>query len=292
MLGGVLLASVYTRTDVESTVHQQIEQMMEAKDGDVIFSDLHGSTELSPAEREYLARLYEIFFAIPAYLQLEYQSTKQVATMDDIANNFGITRGAVELLLRVMVSDSRMPPLVARDQTSGEIESLDLEEIAKFVDQRGSQVKVSGWIGKSIPSFEATTFGGKAIGSRDLLGSNALIFFWLTHCPVCQRMAPNVVEIHERYGSAGLKILGFNVDEALKLDVPHQEQLEFVAERGIEYPNATLDQGTRAAFGNMNIFPVIFLVKPDGTISHLIINYRELDELDRLVREQIGSSDQ
>jgi thiol-disulfide isomerase/thioredoxin len=281
-----LAACSQAPSEVETAVHQRVEEMMKAEDGSVVFSDLHNSKELSADEREYLDRLYEIFFAVPAYLQSESRAADKIPTIDDIAKDYRIHPEAVRLLLTVMTSDSRMPTLIILDEESGEIESLDMKEIDKFVKTRGSQVKVSGWIGKPVPAFEVTTLKGKTITNEDLIGNNTLLFFWLTHCPVCQRITPNMVELYKRYGSADFEILGLNVDLALGLDVTDEERREFIAERGIEYPVAILDPETRSAFGNVNIFPAMFLVKSDGTIGELLLNYQDLETLVRLVEEE------
>ena len=176
-----------------------------------------------------------------------------------------------------------MPAIVTLDEASGEIASTDMEEVDKFVETRGSEVKISGWIGKPVPAFEVTTLEGETITEKDLAGKNTLIFFWLTRCPVCQRITPNMVELYERFAGSDFEILGLNVDVALGLNVSDEDRAEFIAERGIEYPVAILDPDTRAAFGNVNIFPAMFWVKSDGTIGELLLNYQDLDTLVRLV---------
>ena len=55
-------------TDVQTSVHQRVDEMMKEEDGSVVFSDLHNSRELSAEERDYLDRLYEVFFALPRVL--------------------------------------------------------------------------------------------------------------------------------------------------------------------------------------------------------------------------------
>ena len=281
-----LVACSQAPSQVEMTVHQRVEEMMKAEDGNVVFSDLHNSKELTADERDYLDRLYEVFFALPAYLQSESRAADKIPTIHDIAEDYRIHPEAVRLLLTVMMSDSRMPKLVSLDEATGEIESIDMKEIDKFVESKGSQVKVSGWVGKPVPAFEVTTLDGKTITNEDLIGDNTLIFFWLTRCPVCQRITPNMVELYKKYGSTNFEILGLNADVALGLDVSDEERREFIAERGIEYPVAILDPDTRAAFGNVNIFPAMFWVKSDGTIGELLLNYQDLETLVRLVEEE------
>ena len=278
-----LAACSHSPSDLEMGVHRRVEDMMKEEGGSVVFSDLHNSKELSAEERDYLDRLYEVFFALPAYFQSESRAAGETPQVADIARDYRIHPSAVRLLLTVMTSDSRMPTLITLDEASGEIASTDMKEIDKFVETRGSEVKINGWIGKPVPAFEVTTLEGESITEKDLVGKNTLIFFWLTRCPVCQRITPNMVELYERYARSDFEILGLNVDVALGLEVSDQDRAEFIAERGIEYPVAILDPKTRAAFGNVNIFPAMFWVKSDGTIGELLLNYQDLDTLVRLV---------
>ena len=276
-------------TEVETSVHRRVEEMMKEEDGGVLFSDLHNSKELSAEERDYLDRLYEIFFAMPAYFQSESRAAGKTPMIADIARDYQIHPSAARLLLTVMTSDSRMPAIVTLDEASGEIASTDMEKIDKFVETKGSQVKVSGWIGQPVPAFQVTTLKGETITEKDLAGKNALIFFWLTRCPVCQRITPNMVELYQRFAGNDFEILGLNVDVALGLNVSDEDRAEFIAERGIEYPVAILDQETRAAFGNVNIFPAMFWVKSDGTIGELLLNYQDLETLVQLVEGESES---
>jgi thiol-disulfide isomerase/thioredoxin len=177
-----------------------------------------------------------------------------------------------------------MPELILLDEASGEIASIDEEEIDEFVEKRGSQVKIAGWVGRPVPAFEVTTLDGETVTNQDLVGKNALIFFWETRCPISRRMSPSIVELYKKYGGAELAILGLNVDDVLKLKVSDRERRKYIAERGIDYPVAMLDEETRAAFGNINVFPAMFWVASDGTIGELLFNYQDLATFENLVQ--------
>ena len=275
-------------TDVETGAHELVRVMMAEEDGRVDFSVLHSNDELTADQLEYLGRLYEVFFALPAYLQSEFRATGEIPAIGDIADDYRIHTDGVRLLLTVMTSDPRMPELILLDEASGEIASIDEEEIDEFVEKRGSQVKVAGWVGKPVPAFEVTTLDGGTITNQDLVGKNALLFFWETRCPISRRISPSMVELHKKYGGADLEILGLNVDDALKVKVSDRERRKFIADRGVEYPVAMLDEETHAAFGNINLFPAVFWVTSDGTIGELLFNYQDLATLENLVLEGLA----
>ena len=274
-----------TPTDVETVVHDRVRIEMSENGGRVDFSALHNDDELTAEQVEYLDRLYEIFFALPAYLQSELRATGEIPGIEDIAEDYRIHPDGVRLLLTVMTEEPRMPDLLSLDETTGAITSIDEKEIDEFVETKGSQVKVAGWIGKPVPVFEVTTLAGETITNEDLIGKETLIFFWQTRCPICRRITPSMVELYGKYREAELEILGLNVDDALGLRVSDRERREFIRDSGIEYPVAMLDSETRAAFGNINVFPAMFWVKSDGTIGNLLLNYQDLETLENLVHD-------
>lgn len=284
-LGSLLFA----QSTVEIRVLQNIQKMM-AQQGRVVFSDLYNSDQFSAEEKAFLARLYEIFFQIPGFLKTEFESTGKVPTRRELAASFGISTPSVELLLTVMASDPRMPSLFSRDPENREIQSLHLENIDVFVRARGNQVRVTQWEGKAVPAFELARLDGQKISSDDLAGKNILIYFWFTGCPPCVRIAPLLADLHRQYGGSDFQVIGFNADQVLELSVADEERNEHLKKAGVTFLNAHLDQATRQAFGGVNIFPTLFLIKSDGTIFHHLINYQDRATLERAITELLTSS--
>jgi thiol-disulfide isomerase/thioredoxin len=285
---GVFLAfalSFGSQSDVRDEAHRRVRAMMESGDGRVVFSDIYNDSEIEGPVKEYLGRLYEIYFAIPDHLQSELRATGEIPSLQAVADNFGIRKEDVDLLLDIMTSEPRMPMLLARNEETKEIEILDLREIDDFIKERGSQVKVSGWIGTPVPSFELPTLDGSMVRDSELRGKKAILFVWLTRCPVCRRITPNLVELDKKYRSSGLMVLGLNADQILDLGIDDGEREEFVRERGIAFRVAMLDAKTRAALGNGNIFPMLFFVGMDGTIERLVLNYQRYEELEKMTEE-------
>jgi peroxiredoxin len=273
---------------VHSRVHSEVRAMMKAGEGRVLFTDLWNGTALGAPEKEYAARLYEVFFALPGNVQGEIKATGTPPTRAAIAANFGLTVDGVDLLLAVMTSEPRMPKLFRLDPATGEIRDVDAGLLATFVETRGSPVRVSGWEGQPLPEFSLPALGGGTLASAALRGQPALVWVWLTRCPMCRRVTPSVVELDRGLGPKGLRVVGLNSDAVLGLNVPEAETLAWIREQGIRYPNAPLDAKTRAAFGQ-NIFPAFFLVDRDGRIRKLVLNERSLDELEKLVSPLIDA---
>jgi thiol-disulfide isomerase/thioredoxin len=267
---------------VRARVHTEVRAMLQADKGHVLFTDLWNGSRLGPAEKEYAARLYEVFFALPGHVQDEMKATGQAPKRAAIAANFGLAPEAVELLLAVATSEPRMPKLFRVDPGAGEIVDVDAAALRTFGETRGSPVRVSGWEGKPLPEFSLPALAGGQLASAELQGSPVLLWVWLTRCPVCRRVTPSMVELDRRLGPKGLRVVGLNSDAVLGLDVTDADREAWLREQAVRYPNAALDAATRAAFGQ-NIFPAFFLVGRDGRVRQLILNERSLEELEKLV---------
>jgi len=273
--------------EASERVHNAVREIMSAHDGRAVFSDLYNSADLSTPKREYASRLYEVFFALPAYLSAEQRATGHPPRAAEIADNFGLPAGAAELLLEIIVSDPRLPKLLTRDASSGEIVSLDLAALDAFAEKKGTSVQVAGWAGEPLPDFALTTLDGQSLRSVDLEGKPTLIFLWLTRCPVCRRVTPDVVALDRLYRERGLRVIGLCADDVLGLDVSPADRRKWLRDQDVGYPNAVLDSAARAALGNQNIFPAFFLVAADGTVARLVINEQSLARLKTLVEELI-----
>jgi peroxiredoxin len=268
---------------VADRVHAEVRRIMAANSGRALFSEIYNAPAIPDGEREYASRLYEVFFALPAHLASEKRAGAKLPTRAEIAANFGLGIPAVDLLLDVALGDPRMPKLLERDPRTGEISTLDLAAVNEFVAKKGASVQLAGWVGRPLPDFTLEALDGGTLRANDLKGHPALVFLWLTRCPVCRRITPDVVELDRRYRARGLRIVGLCADETLGLGVPPEERATWVKEQGIRYPNAVLDAPARAALGNQNIFPALFLVGADGKVARLVINHHDLETLEALV---------
>jgi thiol-disulfide isomerase/thioredoxin len=270
-------------------VHAAVREMMKAQEGRVLFTELWNGDTLSGPEREYAARLYEVFFELPAHIRDEARATGRPPEVAALAANFGLSRAAIDLLLTVMTTEPRMPRLLRLKAESGEIAEVDAAALDAFVKSRGTRVKVSGWAGQALPDFTLPAIGGGQLVWADLRGQPTLVYVWLTRCPVCRRVGPRLVELQTRFAERGLRLVGLNADTVLGLDVPESEREAWLREQKVAYPNASLDAASRAALGQ-NIFPAFFLVGRDGKVVELVLNERTLEELTALAEKLLASS--
>ena len=278
------LAAIPSDAAVAKSVHSVVRQIMTANGGRALFSELYNKREITTSQREYAARLYEVFFALPGHLAAGQRHSDRPPRRQELADDFGLSREAVDLLLEIAVSDPRLPKLLTR-KADGEIASLDLAAIDAFVEQRAGTVRVAGWQGRPLPELSLTALDGEPLGSADLMGQPALLFLWLTRCPICRRVTPLVAELDRRYRDRGLQVVGLCADVILGLDVTEDERRDWLEEQQIEYRNAVLDAEARAALGNQNIFPTFFLVDAAGIVRRLVINEQDEATFTALLEE-------
>lgn len=74
----------------------------------------------------------------------------------------------------------------------------------KWEPQEGSEL-----IGTVAPPLSGLEWlNTKQLRDEDLRGKVVLIRFWLIGCPYCERTAPSLVELHNRYKDQGFLVIG------------------------------------------------------------------------------------
>lgn len=284
-----LITPLLAQSAVEKRVLERVQNMIR-QDGQVTFSSLHNSEDLSEAEKLFVGRLYEIFFQIPAFLKVEYESMQRVPTIKEIAASFGITRQSVTLLLSVMKSDRRMPNLFSRDPATGEIESLRLNQIEAFIASRGTNIKITQWELQPLPQFKMLGFQGEMLHSTDLIGKSTLLYFWFTGCPPCVRIAPILEDLNNRYQNTNFQVIGVNADRVLSLNTTDQARRSYLENHHLNFANVHLNKSARDVFGTIQVFPTLFFVSSDGTIRHHLINFQNRKILEELTQKLLENS--
>lgn len=281
------ITACMAQPDVETRVLLGVQKMMKETGGRVTFSDLYNDSRFDKEEKAFLGRLYEVFFKIPPYLKNYHEENGAVPSRSQIGSHFGISPTSVELLLRVMQSDSRVPPMFVRNPETGEIAALKLEAIDAFVRSRGDQVKLTQWEGKPLPEFELERFDGGRLSGADLEGSPSLIYFWFTGCPPCVRIAPILAKLEKEYRDKGLQVVGFNADRILEIEVSEDQRRAYLQKSGTEYLNVHLSEEARTRFGNVNVYPTLFFADSNGVIVRHMLNFQERETLESVIRELV-----
>lgn len=130
------------------------------------------------------------------------------------------------------------------------------DEAARSSDVRGSQ------LGARAPQLVAQTLDGTRAELDSLVGNPVLLNVWATWCHPCRDEIPVLQALHERFGPAGLRVVGVSIDAAGRTaDIG-----TFVREYGVTYPIwHDPDQRVMPAFSVIGV-PTTVLIDAAGRV--------------------------
>ncbi len=115
-------------------------------------------------------------------------------------------------------------------------------------------------IGAAAPALVLKDLDGRTVTLADLKGKVVMVDFWATWCEPCQIMIPWLIEMHNRYASQGLEIVGVAMDDDQKDVRP------FVDKAKMNYPILYGNDNIADSWGGVFGLPTSFLIDRDGKI--------------------------
>jgi len=122
--------------------------------------------------------------------------------------------------------------------------------------------KIGPNAGDIAPSFElndATT--GQAVSLSSLRGKPVWLNFWASWCQGCKDEMPVIETLYRKYRSAGLQVVGINVQES-----PDTVR-EFASSHGLDWTFLLDSDGRTADRFFVNGLPYHVFIGPDGVIK-------------------------
>ena len=250
----------------------------------VLVTQLH-QRFTKPEERKVLSRLYNIFFKVPYFVAQYYAAHQKPPRLQEISEQFNLhIKDEVDVILRIVEYDRRVPQFFKRDPESGEITAVDLERIKS--DSRFNKVierSIAGWQGKKAPQFTVKLLDGDELGLDSSRGVR-LVYFWFTHCPPCVKITPHLVSLQEQFGPQNFTVIGLNADRVLDLGYPDSERADYLDKHNINFSVGHLTAEVQEAYGGIQLFPSLFLLDRDGLIRHHFVNYQDRETLEKAIR--------
>ena len=113
--------------------------------------------------------------------------------------------------------------------------------------------------GMPAPEIDARAVDSDAsVLLQGLRGRCVLLEFFGTECPHCLRLAPRMNELHARYASRGLTVLGVSSDSPASI-------ARFVREQGVRHAVARVVLDVLRAY-EVTSYPLGLLIAPDGRV--------------------------
>jgi thiol-disulfide isomerase/thioredoxin len=111
-------------------------------------------------------------------------------------------------------------------------------------------------------NFTLKDMNNRDVRLADFKGKVILLDFWATWCGPCKVEIPWFVEFQEKYGPAGLQVVGISVDDTHDQLVPYVSQLKmnYVVLQGLGHDDV------QDAYGPVWGIPVTVLISRDGRI--------------------------
>ena len=96
----------------------------------VLVTQLYNNVFTSPEDREALQRLYATLLKIPASAAEIYTKTGKIPTRDELSREHGLkVPGEIDVFLRILDYDPRVPKFFERDSNTGEITNINVSRI-------------------------------------------------------------------------------------------------------------------------------------------------------------------
>jgi peroxiredoxin len=135
-----------------------------------------------------------------------------------------------------------------------------------------------GLVGKPAPDFSvgAVANGKGKVALSDLRGKVVLVDFWGTFCEPCKKSFPKLQDLHTKYATSGLKIVGISEDEGEdKGSIPG-----FANTYGAKFTLGWDEDKSIARSYKPPTMPSSFLIDKTGVIRYAHVGYHDGEEVE------------
>ncbi|HFE38035.1 MAG TPA: TlpA family protein disulfide reductase [Gammaproteobacteria bacterium] len=109
-------------------------------------------------------------------------------------------------------------------------------------------------------NFKLPSKDGGNISLADLKGNVVYVDFWASWCAPCRKSFPWMNEMHDKYASQGLKIIGISLDGTQK------SANNFLKKVPASFMIAYDTEGTTADAYNVQVMPTSYLIDRQGNL--------------------------
>lgn len=136
-------------------------------------------------------------------------------------------------------------------------------------------------VGANAPDFTLKTLNGPNLRLQEQRGKVVLVNFWATWCGPCRKEMPHLNRIAAKYKSAGLVLLGVNVDDDVRKAAEVAEKLN------VNFPVLLDTDKSVSKLYDLNAMPSTMVIDRSGKVRFLHRGYQDgyEDTYDQQIRE-------
>lgn len=158
------------------------------------------------------------------------------------------------------------------------------------IDLKSARRDVARDMAQTVPfqfDFQLRDISGEWLRKSEFQGKVLIVDIWGTWCPPCREEIPHFIALHQRYGSAGLEIVGLNKENGTP-EAQAQKVREFRAKFGIPYRCAIITDRIMAQIPDFDGFPTTLFFDKRGQLRLMYVGYHESRELQAAVENLLA----
>jgi thiol-disulfide isomerase/thioredoxin len=285
-IAAFLVAALFQQPDAETRVLDHLKANV--KSGQPLDVSQLNQTFKKPDEQKAVQRFLNSFFRIPVVI-IEFQKrTGRIPTLRELSEQFDFKiPGEMDVVLRAMEADPRIPRFLTRNPATGEITRVDEARI-KADPKFGPAIErsVASLEKQVAPNFAMVSIAKLPVNTAQLRGQPYLIYFWFSNCPPCVQTTPMLVRLFQKYSPQGFQIVAANGDNLLGLPYTDLVRADHIRKQGIRFPVGHVTPVMQQTFG-VTFFPSMFFVNRQGVIVKHLVGPQSEDILDTAIRDSL-----
>lgn len=136
-------------------------------------------------------------------------------------------------------------------------------------------------VGAPAPDFTLRVLDGPNLRLQEQRGKVVLVNFWATWCGQCRKEMPHLNRIADKYRSAGLLMLGVNIDDDAR------NATEVAAKLGVKFPVLFDTDKKVSKLYELNSMPSTLVIDRSGRVRFVHRGYQDgyEDQYEKQIRE-------
>lgn len=149
--------------------------------------------------------------------------------------------------------------------------------LLSFVSYCKKPVQVS-----DLPAVELKDLNGATVDLSQFRGKPMIVNFWATWCGPCRFEIPMLNELHKKYSSRGLVIVGISTDEEGASIVK-----PFMKELPIDYASLVKGKDTEEKFGGVWALPTTIFFDKQGKQVDKILGVQPREVFEQKIQQML-----